>query len=480
MESPWAVTPGCGFVFPRQARFGQAANGVRDVWFQCGIKPGSSEAAIRAGLAAASIPLVPYDGGSATPFGILCFSSVEPAVLETLNEIRHRPKTRVLALAAAPEALEKGVAWRLLNAGAAEVLAWEGVDSATRIRAKLERWQQVEVLTEEAVRRDSLAGESPAWRALIRRVVEAARFSATPVLLTGESGTGKELLARMIHGASGGAASRELVTVDCSTIVPELAGSELFGHERGAFTGAHAPREGAFALADGATLFLDEVGELPLPLQAQLLRAIQEKTYKRVGGNSWLKTDFRLICATNRDLAALVEAGQFRLDLYHRIAGWVFRTLSIAERREDILPLARHFLRAIFPAQTLDFDPSVREYLLNRDYRGNIRELRQLIQRIAHRYVGPGLITAGEIPEDDRPAGGTVERAWPDEQLDRSIAGAIAAGASLRDISSVTSQAAIRIAVQSEQGNLQKAAKRLGVTDRALQMRRAAAAKTGG
>jgi transcriptional regulator with PAS, ATPase and Fis domain len=219
------------------------------------------------------------------------------------------------------------------------------------------------------------------------------------------------------------------------------------------------------------------VGELSLPLQAQLLRAIQEKTYKRVGGNVWLKTEFRLVCATNRDLSDLVGRGQFRLDLYYRIAGWVFRTLSIADRKKDILPLARHFLRTIIPDETPELDPCVQHYLLNRKYDGNIRELRQLIERIAHRHVPPGPITVGEIPEDDRPGTDGVERGWPDDQLDRSIAGALAVGASLREISSATSETAIRIAVQSEQGNLQRAARRLGVTDRALQMRRAAAGK---
>jgi transcriptional regulator with GAF, ATPase, and Fis domain len=297
------------------------------------------------------------------------------------------------------------------------------------------------------------------------------------VLLTGESGTGKEILARLIHKVSchdlAPGQRRELITVDCSTLVPELSGSELFGHERGAFTGAHASREGAFALADGATLFLDEVGELPLGLQAQLLRAIQEKTYKRIGANVWQKTNFRLVCATNRDLGALVRAGQFRLDLFHRIAAWVFRTLTIAERREDILPLARHFLRAVLP-ETTDIDPPVRDYLLNRSYAGNIRELRQLVQRIANRHAGRGPITAGDIPEEDRPQEDSLPHAWPDDRLERTIADAIALGVSLRDIGVATTTAAIRIAVRSEHGNLQRAAKRLGVTDRALQMRRAA------
>jgi transcriptional regulator with GAF, ATPase, and Fis domain len=333
-------------------------------------------------------------------------------------------------------------------------------------------------LTAAALTQQPVAGESPAWRCLVRRVAEAGRFSRSPVLLTGESGTGKELLARLIHAVGsetdGGLRGRELVTVDCSTIVPELSGSELFGHERGAFTGAHSARDGAFALADGATLFLDEVGELPLQLQAQLLRAIQEKSYKRVGGNVWLKTDFRLVCATNRDLGDLVQRGRFRLDLYHRIAGWVFRTLPIRERREDILPLARYFLANIIPDDPPEIDHEVCRFLVNREYAGNIRELRQLVERMAHRHASPGSVTVGDIPEDDRPCDGAPEHAWPDERLERSIADAIAMGAGLREITTAATAAAIRIAVQSEHGNLQRAAKRLGVTDRALQMRRAA------
>ncbi|HKE26042.1 MAG TPA: sigma 54-interacting transcriptional regulator [Bryobacteraceae bacterium] len=446
-------------------------------WIQfCGVDQ-SLASEIRDSLRRAGVPQVAAGADYPALFGILCFSGIDLILLQRLHELRERPRSRVLALAASLEALAGGAEWRLLNAGASEVLPWQGAETAERIRAKLERWSTVESLADLAARRESMAGESPAWQSLLRRILEAARFSASPILLTGESGTGKELLARMVQGAGrgldGAAETRELVTVDCSTIVPELAGSELFGHERGAFTGAHALREGAFALANGATLFLDEVGELPLALQAQLLRAIQEKTYKRVGGNTWLKTDFRLVCATNRDLAALVVSGQFRLDLYHRIAGWVFRTPGLEERREDILPLAQHFLRAIYSSDAPEFDDNVREYLVNRSYRGNIRELRQLVQRIAHRHVGPGPITAGELAEEDRPDSTALERAWPDDHLYRSIAGAIASGVTLREITTAASTTAIRIAVQSEQGNLQRAAKRLGVTGRALQLRRA-------
>ena len=436
------------------------------------------ESRIRQSLSKAGLELTPFGNSEKQPYGIIAFSEMDHGLLPLIRSLRMGAATGVLALAASQSVLGRGDVWRLLQAGAADVMEWAGESVGQQILAKVERCHLVERAIADALAKEPLAGESAAWRDLVRRVVEAGRFSNAPVLLTGESGTGKEHLARLVHMvAPREDAEREhaiLVTVDCTTIVPELSGSELFGHEKGAFTGAHSVRDGAFALANEGTLFLDEVGELPLPLQAQLLRAIQEKTYKRVGGNIWLRTNFRLVCATNRDLGDLVQRGHFRLDLYHRIAGWIFRTLRIEERREDILPLSRYFLRTIFPQEPPELDSAVCEYLLNRAYPGNIRELRQLIERMAHRHAGPGPITVGDIPEEDRPAEGAVLLAWPDERLERTIAAAIALGATLKEISSATTAAAIRIAVQSERGNLQRAAKRLGVTDRALQMRRAA------
>jgi len=441
----------------------------------------ASESRIRESLSLAGIDLISFEHFRPGTSGIVAFSELDGGLESFIRGLGNQLSSRILLLAMRRSVLANGGVWRLLCAGAADVMEWSGQHGAQQILAKLDRFQAVEQLTAEALTKESLAGDSAAWRGLVRRVVEASRFSSTPVLLTGESGTGKEHLARLVHSALPRIDERlrsELVTVDCTTIVPELSGSELFGHEKGAFTGAHSARDGAFALADGGTLFLDEVGELPLPLQAQLLRAIQEKAHKRVGGNVWVRTSFRLVCATNRDLEDLVRRGRFRLDLYHRIAGWVFRTLSLGDRREDILPLARHFLRTIFPDGPPEFDDAVSEYIVNRAYPGNIRELRQLIERIGHRHAGPGPITVGDVPEEDRPGDNGIPHAWPNEQLDRAIADAIAVGTSLREISSATTAAAIRIAVQSERGNLQRAAKRLGVTDRALQLRRAAGLMT--
>ena len=205
--------------------------------------------------------------------------------------------------------------WQLLQSGAADVVTWDHTSQlAARIAAKLRHWHIVDHLVGSPLVQRIVVGESPAWSRVLRQIVEVA-LTRSAVLIIGETGTGKELAAKTIHAVDSTTPKGELQILDCTTIVPELAGSELFGHERGAFTHAVTAREGAFARANGSTLFLDEVGELPLGLQAQLLRVVQEGTYKRVGGNTWYHTEFRLVCATNRDLKDLVQRGLFRADL---------------------------------------------------------------------------------------------------------------------------------------------------------------------
>jgi transcriptional regulator with GAF, ATPase, and Fis domain len=235
-----------------------------------------------------------------------------------------------------------------------------------------------------------------------------------------------------------------------------------------------ASRDGAFALASGGTLFLDEVGELPTSLQAQLLRVVQEHSYKRVGSNTWHGTDFRLVSATNRNLMQENGPGEFRRDLYYRLASWVIRAPPLRERTEDIIPLTRHFLQQARPSgEPLQLDQSVQEYLLTRDYPGNVRDLRNLALRIAHRCVGPGPITIGAIPADERPPLAPSRDSWRDAAFEQSIRRALSCRADLRDIRHAAEDTAIFIAIGEEDGNLKRAAKRLGLTDRALQMRRA-------
>jgi transcriptional regulator with GAF, ATPase, and Fis domain len=365
--------------------------------------------------------------------------------------------------------------WRVLQSGVGEVIVWRNPDpTSASIAARLTKWEQIEERLSTPLVRENLVGRSRAGLNMARALVEGAAFSDSSVLLMGESGTGKELAARVIHGLDQRPAKGDFVVLDCSTIVPELAGSEFFGHERGAFTGAITGRDGAFALANGGTLFLDEVGELPLPLQAQLLRVIQERTYKRVGGNSWFKTDFRLICATNRDLAKEVAEGRFRSDLYYRLAAWTCTLPSLRERRDDILPLTQYFLRQVCNnLETLEIDRFVQAYLVTKDYPGNIRELRQLVMQMVHRHAGTGPLTVGDIPESDRPCCEAESANWCDETFERCIQQALAQRVTLKEIGRTAENLAVRLAIEAEEGSLQRAAARLGVTDRALQLRRA-------
>jgi transcriptional regulator with GAF, ATPase, and Fis domain len=407
--------------------------------------------------------------------GIVFFDEITNQLPALLRAASCRGTERVLAIGLSQSAMKPAGIWSLLNAGASDVFAWDhSLEPAREIAAKFERWDKVDEIVRSPLVKSNLAGQSAAWIRSLRQLVEVASFTDSSVLLTGESGTGKELFAQLVHTLDPRGNKGNLVVCDCTTIVPELSGSEFFGHERGAFTGAFAERKGAFALADGGTLFLDEVGELPLNLQAELLRVIQERTYKRVGGNSWQKTNFRLVCATNRNLMEEQSRDRFRRDLYYRIASWTCHLPPLSERREDILVLAKHFIEQLRPHDPPELDETVQQYFLALDYPGNVRDLKQRVTRIVQHHVGPGAITVGDIPEDERPGSDNKFDGWSEAGLETAVRSAIASGASLREIERTAGELAERIVIEEEQGNLQRAAARLRVTDRALQMRRAA------
>jgi transcriptional regulator with GAF, ATPase, and Fis domain len=421
--------------------------------------------------------------------GVLVFDRPDRTTLDELRALSR--SSMVLAVSVSPCGLDTGAMWRVLDAGAADLLLWPTLPlRADDVASRLRRWQTVEDLIDSAPVRAVVAGESAAWRAMLRGVAEVARFTRASVLITGETGTGKEQIAHLIHQLDGRSDLGEFVVLDCTTVSPELSGSEFFGHERGAFTGAANPRDGAFALAHRGTLFLDEVGELSLPMQGQLLRVVQEHQYKRLGSNSWQRSEFRLICATHRDLEAAVADGSFRADLYYRIAAWRCTTPPLRERRDDILPLARFFHGQLNPrAPGLEMDQAVREYLLTRDYPGNVRDLRQVVARLCQRHSGAGPLTVGDVPEQERPrtphpnplsaggesgpSGSTERPCWPDHSFEAAIRRALEHGIGLKEIGQIAADLATHIALEQEGGNLQRAAVRLGVTDRALQIRRA-------
>ena len=227
-----------------------------------------------------------------------------------------------------------------------------------------------------------LIGGSAHVRKLVATIRRVAA-SDVPVLIEGETGSGKELVARGIHDASA-RRERPFIVVNCGAISPELIESELFGHEKGAFTGATAQRKGAFELANSGTIFLDEIGELPLALQPKLLRALEQKEVKRVGGNDLLVADVRILAATNRNLREEIARKMFREDLYFRIGAITVPIPPLRDRREDVTPIARHFLSgmrrpASGPLPVLS--PAALDVLISHDWPGNVRELRNAIQR---------------------------------------------------------------------------------------------------
>ena len=438
-----------------------------------GIKPQDLEAFLAA-AGTVNLQPAPLRSKVSNGPGLLLFASVTDGLCDVLRECS-RYCSRILAVALGGKPPDSSECWRLLSTGASDVVVWSPEVGLQTIRARLTRWREIDRRAFSRTVSDFAVGKSRVWQTVLRDVVELACFTDSSVLLMGETGTGKELISKLIHSLDPRDPKGGMVILDCTTIAPELSGSEFFGHERGAFTSAISSRDGAFALADGGTLFLDEVGELPLRLQKELLRVIQEHTYKKVGSNTWLAAKFRLICATNRDLVEAVAQRTFRRDLYHRLATWIIRLPALRERREDILPLARHFLAEIFRERTVpELDPAVRDCLMGKDYPGNIRDLRNLVLRIGHRHVGPGPITVGDIPAADRPEISRFAGDWrDDDSFEEAIRRALAAGASLEAIKSAAADTAYEVALKEEAGDARRAATRLGVSLRAVQAKRA-------
>jgi len=249
---------------------------------------------------------------------------------------------------------------------------------------------------------DFIIGQHPRIQEL-KKTVEQIAPADCNVLIVGQTGTGKELFARALHQASARAENR-FVAFNCAAFTEELLASELFGHQKGAFTGAITTKPGLFELADGGTVFLDEVGDMPASMQVKLLRVIQEKVITRVGGTQEIEVDVRLVAATNRDLKELVQAGRFRSDLYYRLNVVCLELPSLKEHRDDIPLLANHFLKKHAARQgkpIAGIDPETMALLMDYDFPGNIRELENLIERAVtlsrQETIGPT-----DLPEEVR------------------------------------------------------------------------------
>ncbi|MGE4442778.1 MAG: sigma-54-dependent transcriptional regulator [Desulfomicrobium sp.] len=291
-----------------------------------------------------------------------------------------------------------------------------------------------------------MIGDSPPMREL-GAMIRAVAPSEASVLILGESGTGKELVAKALHEGSP-RRKRPLVTVNCAALAENLLESELFGHEKGAYTGAQRQRDGRFAQADGGTLFLDEIGEMAPALQAKLLRALQQGEVQRLGSDKAIRVDVRVLAATNRDLEAEVQGGGFREDLYYRLNVIALRVPALRERSGDIPLLARHFLDRFAQRNRKTFrgfSPRVMDLMLRYDWPGNVRELENVVERAV--ILSPGeLVTEADLPANLR-------------GIEKSV-DAAPAGQSLED----AEREAIARALEQVGNNKSEAARVLGVT----------------
>ena len=309
-----------------------------------------------------------------------------------------------------------------------------------------------------------LIGTSPAMQKIYKLVGQVARSEAS-VLLLGESGTGKELVARAIY-ANSPLAARPYVAINCAAIPDTLLESELFGHERGAFTGALTQRIGKFERADGGTIFLDEIGDMPLALQAKLLRVLQNGEFQRLGGDQTLRTKVRVIAATNKDLMAMVKEKTFREDLYYRIHVVQIQLPPLRERLEDVFPLAEHFLNRAGKDRGLKFSTASKKALQSWRWPGNVRELENAITR-AVVCAAAESIEPGDLPPEvsgvasERQVGG--ETGW------WSMVSQVAGEGG--DLLAAGEKILVEKALREADGNVKRAAEVLGVTRAALRTR---------
>ncbi|MFZ5634348.1 MAG: sigma-54-dependent transcriptional regulator [Bacillota bacterium] len=300
-----------------------------------------------------------------------------------------------------------------------------------------------------------MIGESPAIKEVSRLIEKVANSNAT-VLITGESGTGKEVAAVAIHQNS---PRREypFVPVNCAALPENLLESELFGHEKGAFTGAVARKLGRFELADKGTIFLDEITEMPLSMQVKLLRVLQEKSFERVGGTETFHVDVRIIAATNRDITGAIEKGQFREDLYYRLNVIQIHLPPLRERKEDIPLLANHFLEKLRPTYLVNkITDDALKLLLNYNWPGNIRELQNVLERAAI------ISQSNEITVDDLPK--DIQQSVPIKSGGDTAINLPDSGISLEELE----KELIIKALEKSKGNQTRAAQLLGITRSAL------------
>jgi nitrogen regulation protein NR(I) len=303
-------------------------------------------------------------------------------------------------------------------------------------------------------------------------ILERVADTPTTALITGESGTGKELVARALHEHSG-RKDKPFIKVNCAAIPKELIESELFGYERGAFTGAVASKPGRFELANGGTLFLDEIGEIPIEMQVKLLRVLQESEFERVGGIKTIRVDVRLVAATNRDLKKLIATGSFREDLFYRLNVVPIRLPALRERTGDIPLLAEHFLAKFnerLRKKVEGLDPDATEVLAQYPWPGNIRELENVIER-AVLFCDESKLHAKDLPPDVRGIPVIANVPLPEADLHAALAGEGGLKGHVKVAMSRLEKELVSRALQQTNGNVTHAARLLKISRKGLQLK---------
>ena len=387
--------------------------------------------------------------------------------LQVLRQIKElNPLIQVLIMTAYADV---GTAVEAMKLGAYDYLA-KPIDFdnlAVTIRNALEASQlkrKVKLLSERHLHRyhfDRIVGTSRGIRDVIALARKVARSAGTTVLIQGESGTGKDLLAKAIHCESA-RAEEPFLEIACTAMPETLLESELFGHERGAFTDAKTPKKGLFEVAHGGTIFLDEIGDMSGGLQGKLLRVLEERSFRRVGGTKDVAVDVRVIAASNRDLREAVDGGSFRKDLYYRLQVVTITMPSLRDRREDIPLLARHFLEHFsreFKKRPPRLSPGAERLLAQYDWPGNVRELRNVIER-AMILEDSGDLLPGHLPPEVGRLPASTGPPVPAFQLPES-------GVVLEDVE----REFVRQALELTQGNQTRAARLLGLTRDELRYR---------
>jgi DNA-binding NtrC family response regulator len=344
-----------------------------------------------------------YLRGNSTDVLLLDLKSPTGAALDLLDEVKTvRPETSVIVMTAyatvtsAVEVMRTGATDYLTKPFAMDELATVLERAAERRQLDTESRRLRERLRSQASL-GTIIGQSPEMDR-IYRIMSKVAHSAHPVLILGESGTGKELIARAIHG-NGPQAQKPFLPVDCGSLVPTLVESELFGYVKGAFTGANRNKDGLLVAAGEGTVFLDEIGELPLDLQARLLRALQEREVRPVGATHRIPIRARVLAATNRDLLQMVEQGRFRKDLFYRLNVVNLRLPALRERRQDVPLLAAHFLERIGKehGKTFNLSDEALRVLDEYEWPGNVRELENALER-ACSFASGTIVQLGDMP----------------------------------------------------------------------------------